>query len=447
MKMRISEISEAVCGKIINEYEDFEITEVVTDSRKANENSLFVPIVGERLNGHDYIKNAAENGCRVCLSSENTETDICVIRVEDTEKALGALAAYHMKKVNPFRIAVTGSVGKTTTRDYIAAVVKKAGKTLKTMGNFNNNIGLPMTVLNLTDEKYTVLEMGMDRFGEIDYLSDIVKPDIGVITNIGYSHLERLGSRENILKAKSEMLPHISGGGFVLLNGDDEYLPLLRERNDVKKVYFGCDNKESEITFRIKDEIKGEFEISGCVFYSRMPGRHNIYNAATAVIIGQFLRLANKEIQEGLDELELTDMRLNFQKKDGYTVICDCYNAAPDSMKASLKVLKNSEGGRKIAVLGSINELGEHRDPLLYEVGKFAAELGIDKLITVGEEALYINKGARENSLSDEINIKTNDEAKKYISELLLEEDVVLVKASRGFRLEEICDYLLGKEE
>ncbi len=446
MKLKISEIAQAVNGRIEKEYEDSVILKVTQDSRNADRDSLFVPIIGERLNGHNYIKNAADNGCIVTLSAEPVAADICVIYVEDTEKALGALASYWIEKVKPVKIAVTGSVGKTTTRDMIGAVVKKAGKTLKTMGNYNNNIGLPLTVLNLSDEKIAVLEMGMDKFGEIDYLSKIVKPDIGVITNIGYSHIEKLGSRENILKAKAEIAANISGGGFLLLNGDDEYLPMLKSRTDVKTVYFGCENKDCDITFRIKDEKNGDFELGGYSFNSGLPGRHNIYNAAAAVIIGQYLKLTNGEIQSGLDSMELTGMRLSFEKTDGYTVICDCYNAAPDSMKASLKVLKDAEGERKIAVLASINELGDLRDSLLYEVGKTVAELKIDKLITVGEEALYLNKGASENGLLDEINFKDNDSAKKYILDIVKEGDVILVKGSRGFKLEEICEYLRKDE-
>ncbi len=446
MMLNVSEIAEAVNGKISNNYEDICIDKVVTDSRIADKDSLFVPICGERLNGHDYIKNAVENGCRCVLSAEKTDADACVIEVEDTRKALGELAAYKIRKVKPITVAITGSVGKTTTRDMICAVVKKAGKTLKTQGNFNNDIGLPLTALKLTDEKYAVLEMGMSDLGEIDYLANIVKPDIGVITNIGYSHLGKLGSRENILKAKSELADHINGG-FLLLNGDDEYLPLLKERKDIRKIYFGCENKDCDITFRVINENEGEFELGGYTFFSGLPGRHNIYNAAAAVIIGQYLKLTNKEIQSGLSSVEFTKMRLSFEKKDGYTVICDCYNAAPDSMKASLKVLKEADGKRKIAVLASVNELGDARDSLLYEVGKFLAELKIDKLVTISEDALYINKGARENGLSDEINFKNNDEAKIYLKEIAQKEDVFLVKGSRSFKLEEVCDYLLGKEE
>jgi len=446
MKLKISEIAKATNGVISGKFDDAIIENVVTDSRKADSKALFVPFVGEKADGHDYINSAAKNGCLVSLSEKDIESEgITVIKVDNCEKALGRLAAFWLEKVNPVRIAVTGSVGKTTTRDMIGAVVKKAGKTLKTIGNFNNNIGLPLTVLRLSDEKYTVLEMGMDKFGEIDYLAGIVRPDIGVITNIGYSHLERLGSRENILKAKAEITEHIRCGGFLLLNGDDEYLPRLKDKTDVNKIYYGCENISSDVTFTVKDEKNGEFEIGGYTFKISQPGRHNMYNAAVAVIIGRHLKLSDEKIQEGLSEIEMTDLRLGFEKKDGFTVICDCYNAAPDSMKASLRVLKGAEGKRKIAVLASVNELGEMRDELLYDVGKFAAELKLDKLVTVGPEALAINKGARENSLTDEINLENNDLAKKYLLEYAKEGDVFLVKGSRGFKLEEICDYMLGK--
>ena len=448
MNITVREIVEATCGTVKGEIPDFTVTDVVTDSREACEGSLFVPIKGERVNGHDYIEKAGENGCTVSLSEEERVSDkVFIIRVASCEEALGKLAAYHIKKVNPLRIAVTGSVGKTTTRDMIYSVVKKSGKTLKTMGNYNNNIGLPLTVMKLTDEKIAVLEMGMDKRGEIDYLSKIVSPDIGVITNIGYSHIERLGSRDEILAAKAEMINNLNGDGVLLLNGDDEYLIKLRGKVPARVIYFGCDNPECDVLFRVKDENKGVFELGGYEFASGLPGKHNIYNAVAAVICGQLLKMPNAEIRNGLSECELTKLRLSFEKCGGYTVICDCYNAAPDSMKASLKVLKGAEGKRKIAVLSAINELGELRDVLLYDIGKFTAELGIDMLVTVGEQALAINKGAEEAGIKESINLPSNDEAKKYLKSNAICDDVYLVKGSRSFKLEEICDYMLEKGE
>lgn len=448
MNLTIREIAEATGGVISGNCPETEITGVVTDSREAAEEKLFVPIKGERVNGHDFIEKASENGCVAALCEEERVSDkVCLIHVASTVEALGKLAAYYIKKVNPIRIAVTGSVGKTTTKDMIHAVANKWGKALKTEGNYNNNIGLPLTVFRLTDEKIAVLEMGMDCRGEIDYLSKIAEPDIGVITNIGYSHIERLGSRDEILAAKAELAPNLKGDGILLLNGDDEYLVRLKNSVQRKIIYFGCENPECDIMFRVKDENKGIFELGGYEFSTGMPGKHNIYNAAAAVICGQLLKLPNREIQNGLSECRVTKLRLSFESFGGYTVICDCYNAAPDSMRASINVLASAEGKRKIAVLSAVNELGELRDSLLYEVGKYLAEAGIDKLVTVGEQALAINKGAEEGGIKESISLSSNDEAKKYLKENALEGDVYLVKGSRSYKLEEVCDYLLGKEE
>lgn len=447
MKLSISEIAQAAGGVISKKYEDKIITKVTIDSRKADCDTLFIPFVGEKVDGHDFILSASEKGCPVCFSEQERDGNLTVIRVDNCEKALGRLAKYWLDKVNPLRVAITGSVGKTTTRDLVAAVVKKYGTTLKTQGNFNNNIGLPLTVLGLTDEKAVVLEMGMDCPGEIDYLSEIVHPDIGVITNIGYSHLERLGSRENIFKAKTEILANLKDDGVMVLCGDDDFLTSLKDRDEFEKIYYGCENEICDFRIKVIDERTGKFEIDGYAFETGLPGVHNMYNAAAAVAVGRLLEVSDAEICDGLKCAELTGMRLSFEKQNGYTVICDCYNAAPDSMRASLRVLKDAEGKRKIAVLAAINELGEARDSLLYEIGKFAAEIKIDKLVTVGPEALFINKGAREAGLADEINLKNNDEAKKYLLSMAREGDVFLVKGSRGFRLEEICDYLLRKED
>ena len=448
MNMKSSLIAEITGGKIIGGTGDEIIKGAVIDSRKAAEGYLFVPLKGEKADGHDYIESAAKNGCRVSLSEKDVKAEnICLIKTKNNEEALGKIAAYHIKEVAPLKIAVTGSVGKTTTRDMIHAVVKMAGKALKTKGNFNNNIGLPLTVLELEDEKTAVLEMGMDKPGEIDYLSKIVRPDIGVITNIGYSHIEHLGSKDNILAAKAEMLDNLSEGGVMVLNGDDEYLLKLKKRTDKKLVYFGCENKDVEYPITVVDENKGIFESGGFVFSAGLPGKHNIYNASVTVIIGKMLGLSDEKIQKGLDLCEYTEMRLAFYKYNGYTVINDCYNASPDSMRASLRVLAAAEGGRKTAVLGSVAELGNMHDELMYEVGKFAASSGIDCLMTVGAEAGIINKGARDAGFSNEMNFKNNGEAKIYIKANARENDVYLIKGSRMYKMEEISDYLLGKGE
>ena len=446
MKLTVREIAKAVSGEIISKGEITEITKVCTDSRIADSECLFIPIKGDKFDGHDFLTDVTVNkGCKVVLSSEELSLkDTTVILCEDTKKAMGDLARYYIKKVNPKRIAVTGSVGKTTTKDMLASVLSNIGKTLKTDGNFNNNIGVPLTAFRLEDEKISIFEMGMNHFGEIDYLSKIVKPEIAVITNIGYSHIENLGSQEGILKAKLEIVNGMDDNGILVLNGDDPLLYSVKDKLSKKVIYYGVKNKECDIYPEVVKNM-GDFTlftVSGEEYRINIPGEHNVLNALCAVAIGKMLGGSYDEISSGLSGFRAEGIRQNIIKKDGFTIIADCYNAAPDSMVAALKVLKEYPGKRKIAVFGSVLELGSYRDKLLYELGEKIAIMGTDMLITVTEDALAINKGAEAKGFSS-VNIENNEKTLEYLRKIIKKDDVILIKGSRKYKMEEISEGLL----
>lgn len=446
MKLNIIEILNAVSGKIISEGEIKEITKICTDSRVADSQCLFIPIIGERFDAHDFLEDVITNkGCKVVLSSKEIDFPFAtVILVEDTKKAMGMLGRYYIDKLNPKRIAITGSVGKTTTKDMLGSVLSKIAPTLVTSGNFNNDIGVPLTAFRLEDEKTAVFEMGMNHFGEIDYLSKIVKPDIGVITNIGYSHIENLGSREGILKAKLEIVNGMDKEGVLVLNGDDSLLYSVKDTVPNKIIYYGVKNKESDICPE-KIENMGDyttFSVEGKEYRINVPGEHNVLNALCSIAIGKMLGGSYEEIKEGLADFRAEGIRQNIIKKDNFTVIADCYNAAPDSMRAALQVLKEYPGKRKIVVFGSVLELGSYRDKLLYKLGEDIADCGIDILITVTEDALAINKGAEAKGFAT-VNIENNEKTLEYLKNIIEDGDVILIKGSRKYKMEEISEGLI----
>jgi len=446
--MLLNEIAEAVDGVLINSHgEDIEIDSVSTDSRKINKNTLFVPIIGENADGHDFIQAAFEKGavCAFTQREKNTEK-FPLIKVKDTVKALGDLARYYKSSLNVNTVAVTGSVGKTTTKDIIASVLSQKYKVLKTEGNYNNEIGMPLTIFNMNkDTQMAVLEMGMSEFGEIDYLCKIAKPDIAVITNIGTSHIENLGSREGILKAKTEILPYIKQKGAAILNADDDMLITLKDRAGCNIIWYGIENKSGVYADNI--ELLGlsgsrcDIHLDGEVLKVFIPvaGKHMIYNAMAAAAVGKKFALSNEQITEGIRKFTPTKMRMDIKKcKNGITIINDVYNASPQSVKAALEVLKNSENSRKIAILGDMLEMGSYSNKYHFEVGEYAAKLGIDIIIAVGELSEYIKQGAEANNALKVFYFKNQEEIEP--ENILKKGDIVLVKASRGIHLENTVD-------
>ena len=439
--LSIEELVNATSGDLTSKSEEVtSINELVIDSRIANKNSVFFAIIGESLDGHKFINSAIENGCKTIIKNKSNDfeiigEDLNIIEVENTEFALGDIARYYKSKFDIPYIGITGSVGKTSTRDMVFSAVSSKFKTLKNTGNLNNQFGVPLTLANL-DKSYecAVIEMGMSGFNEIEYLVNIVNPQIGVISNIGLSHVERLGSREGIFKAKMEITTNFDENSTLIVNGDDDMLATLKGKDlkyNLKTFGFEKDNTIYCLDFEMNDNdtifnvmIDNKIE----KFYIPTVGEHNIYNAMAAILVGQTLNLTLDEIRNGLETLEITKSRMDVIKNDNYTVIDSVYNASVDSMRAALKVL-NRYKTRKVAILGDI-----------FEMGSFAEE-GHKQ---VGKDAEFISKEALENNMNKENvhHFATKEEAMENFKDILQKGDTILVKASRGMHLEEVVEFL-----
>ena len=452
----LSQLLEAVHGQLLGTYADLNtpILRVDTDSRSIHEGSVFLPLIGERFDGHAYINAALNSGAAGCLTMKEQESyreDKFYVKVADTERALRDLAVWYKSQFPIPFVAVTGSVGKTTAKDMIAAVLGTRYKVLKTEGNFNNNLGLPLTLLRLNHSyEICVLEMGMDRSGQIDYLGEIVKPDVGVITNIGDAHIEYLGSREGIFKAKCELLPHIKAGGRIVLNGDDAWLSTLRGNTAVPAVFCGKGDGldyqaqaiggdgVSFIRCRLNTPVmNGEVDIPAL-------GEHMIYPATIATAVAEYFGLTQEEIRQGLTQFVPTRMRMNIHKREGNIMILDdTYNANPQSMRAAISVLSGSHAGHKVAVLGDMLELGEFSESLHTSVGEYLGEKCVDCLVAIGPECRYMAAAARKAGVKQVFHCADKGEAMEHLKSWLRENTTFLVKASRGMRLEEISAFLL----
>lgn len=447
-KLTTDDILKATGGELICGGE-LVFSGITTDSRKAEEGMLFVPIDGERFIGHEFINAAFELGAQAAITHCDTEPVLgrTLIRVKNTFIALGDIAEYYKKKYNVPTVAVTGSVGKTTTKDIIASVMSQKYNTLKTQGNFNNEIGLPLTVFGLEKEhNAAVLEMGQSHFGEIRHLAKIGRPNVAVITNIGMSHIENLGSQEGIFKAKMEITDFFGADNTLIVNGDDKYLRTV-ENKQYKVIKYGVENPDCDVrAYDVLDKgVDGtEFSVKIGVKPYRVninvPGVHNVYNALAAVCVGLEFGIEPEKIVNGIESFELTKMRMAVEKEGGITLINDCYNASPDSVRASLKVLASAEGKRKIAVLGDILEMGGFAKDAHTALGKAVSESGADVLVTVGENARYIHDGLGDANKPETIHFEKTRYAAKHIYKLVREGDVILVKASRGMKFEMIAE-------
>lgn len=449
--IKLSTIAEVTGGKLLCGDGSRNVDNVVTDSRKLTKDCLFVPLAGEKFDGHDFIENAFDGGAAASLTAKETSAPPegrALILVEDTLRALQQIAAYYRGLFPVSVVGLTGSVGKTTTKEMTAAVLERKYRTLKTEGNFNNEIGLPLTVFRLEDSHQTaVLEMGMSGFGEIGRLSAIARPDLAMITNIGMSHIELLGSQENIYRAKSEILQNVKPGGTVIVNDDDAILRAHKEEITHRVYTVGkngdCDAVASQVQ---SDEESVRFTFSGFGRHFEVvlniPGEHNVYNALFAIAAGIHFGVEDTEIVRALAKFRPAGMRMDLIPCNGFTIINDCYNAAPDSMKAALKVLGAYEG-KKIAVLGDIACLGEYSYEAHLGVGALAAKAA-DELFTVGEQARLIAQGAFEGGM-DSAKIHSFDAVAELLPQLpaALESGChVLVKASRVMELERVTKFL-----
>ena len=449
--MQVKEIVKVVHGELLQGSEETKITSFSNDTRTLEKGALYIPIIGEVFDGHTFINNAYENGAIATFSSnrkDNYPQDLIVIYVEDTRKALQDLA--HYKRINQQVkvVGITGSVGKTSTKDMIASVVSTKYKTLKTIGNYNNDIGLPLTILRLQEEEVMVLEMGMNALNEIALLSQIARPDIAVITNIGSSHIGNLGSRENILKAKLEIIDGINQDGQLIVNGDNDLLRKYyqeKPQTSYQVICYGYQNSNEIMATNLDiQETRSSFDYKQTRFTVNVAGAHFVSNALASIAVGEALNIALEDIKKGIETFELTKNRSDIlELNKGITIIDGTYNANADSMKASLDVLSNYKDRRKIAVLADMLELGEYTVSLHEEVGKHAFKKDIDMLIAIGELSKSIIKGA--NGLKHCYWFMNKEEAFRFLMEIIDYNDVILLKGSNAMKLKEVVSKL--KEE
>jgi len=457
--LTLKQLAESANGTLLNCDEKIYAADIVTDSRKVSDGAVFVALRGEKFDGHNFTAQAIAAGAVCCVvdkSFENTG-NLPVIMVEDTYAALRDMARCYRGEFLIPSVGITGSVGKTSTKDMVASVLAAGFAVLKTEGNFNNEIGLPLTAFRLSKSNdIAVFEMGMSAFGEISRLTRIAAPDVAIITNIGYSHIEHLGSQENILKAKLEILEGLSPAGTVILNGDDEFLRGQIGNLPFETLTYGIENKNCDIVAenikKFSDRTEFEVKVDGkpVKLTVNVPGLHHVYNALAAILCGVIYNMSMAKIAEGVAAFTPSGMRQNTVELNDYVIIKDCYNASPTSMKSGLEVLSvtppkfKDESCRKVAVLGDMLELGDFSEEAHRGVGALCCNYDLGCLVAVGKNAEFVAKGAIENGFnSSELYVfYDNNAAKSHIMEILRPNDVILFKGSRGMRLEEIADFI-----
>lgn len=449
MELNFLELLEAIEGDIVIEAEKKEFNKLSTDTRKIENNNIFLAINGENFNGNKYVKEAMQKGASIAIvdeilfNKEELNNNITVIKVNNTEVALLKLANYYRNKLGVKVVSVTGSCGKTSTKDLIAGFLSYKYKVFKTKGNFNNQIGLPLMILELDSSiDVAVLEMGMSDLGEIHTLAETARPDIAVITNIGLSHIENLKTQDNIMKAKLEITDFFNENNTLIVNGEDERLKELRNKSfKVSKIGY---NHEYDVyaTNIILEEEQTKFDahLNGetYTFALKIPGKHNVLNAMLAIKVADELGISLEDMNKGIANIEATSMRLQVIKKDKITIINDCYNASPDSMKSSLDVLSMYKAGRKVAILGTMNELGEESKVAHKDVGTYATSK-VDLLIAIGSYSQSFKDGFKGKAI--EI-YDTKEDFINNVHLLIKENDTILVKASRGMKFEDIVNSL-----
>ncbi len=453
--LRVREIMEAVHGRLLGDERDVErtVSVVDTDSREITPGSLFLPLMGERFDGHAYINAALEAGAAGCLTQRERESYLpgkFYIKVESTYKALRDLALWYKDRFPIPVVAVTGSVGKTTTKDMIAAVLGEKFNVLKTEGNKNNDIGVPLTLLRLGREhQIAVLELGINHPGEMDYLSGIARPDVVVMTNIGDAHIENFGARENTLAVKAEVFHHARPGALAVLSGDDALLVTLKGKTPGKAVFCGrgegLDYRawELESDWRSQLSCRVDTPRGSCRMDIPSLGEHMIYPTLMAAAVAEHFGMTLEEIAAGVRNFAPTKMRMNILSRgEDVTILDDAYNANPQSMKAAIQVLDGYTGDYKIAVLGDMFELGSMAPVLHAGVGEFLGHSHIDCLVAIGELAKNIYDGAMRTQVPECYYFEGKEEALPTLQSLIRPGATVLVKASRGMAFETITQYL-----
>ncbi|WP_017208867.1 UDP-N-acetylmuramoyl-tripeptide--D-alanyl-D-alanine ligase [Clostridium beijerinckii] len=450
MDLNLAEIIKAVDGEIIVKNNEGIFNKISTDTRKIQENNLFIALKGENFNGNDYTIQAIEKGASIIIIDdvkfkiEDLKNRGTIIKVKDTKEALGDLARFYRKKIGVKVVGITGSTGKTSTKDLVAAFLSGKYKVFKTQGNFNNEIGLPLMIFELSkDYDIAVLEMGMSNFGEINKLASIALPDVGAITNIGVAHIEYLKTRENILKEKMSITDFFENKNSLIVNCENDMLKTIVECDKFNLERVGYDSTYNLYAKNIKltsentsfDVVTDDNE--NYRFTLNMVGEHNVLNALIGIQIARNFGLTFEEMEKGLGNFNATSMRLEVINKDKFTIINDSYNANPDSMKAALEVLKNYSGSRKIAVLGTMGELGDYAEEAHIQVGEFAKDKA-DILLTTGEFKEYYKKGFGERTMVFE----SKQELMQRLTDMIKVKDTILIKASRSAKFEEITKYL-----
>ncbi|MGL5150780.1 MAG: UDP-N-acetylmuramoyl-tripeptide--D-alanyl-D-alanine ligase [Clostridium sp.] len=444
MELTFKELIEAVNGELIIENENKSFNKLSIDTRKIQKDNVYLAIKGSNFNGNDYTIEALKKGASIAIIDEvNFEIEECeslgnVIKVNNTKEALLSLAKYYRNKLGLKVIGVTGSTGKTSTKDLLAAFLSGKYNVFKTKGNFNNDIGLPLMVLELNSEiDVAILEMGMSDLGEIHTLAKVASPDIGVITNIGLSHIENLKTQDNILKAKMEITDFFDKDNILIINGEDKYLNTVNNKeykiiktglSDKFEIY-ASDVKTTDETTKFTCEYNGKKE----EFTLPMIGAHNVLNGLLGIGVSLQLELTFDEMRNGISNLEATSMRLEIIKGNVGRIINDCYNASPDSMRAALDVLNNSKG-RKVAILGTMRELGSEAKTAHKETGEYATSTS-DVLIVCGEYQEDYKEGYNNKNIYC---FENKEELINALKTIIKGEDNVLVKASRGEKFEEI---------
>ena len=442
--MSLRNIAAACGGQYFGEESklDMEVTGVAIDSRKVADGYLFVPIKGARVDGHDFIPQVMANGALCTLSERKLDTNHPYILVDSSEQALKDIAEHYRKALDIKVVGITGSVGKTSTKEMIASVLSQKYNVLKTAGNFNNEIGLPLTIFNIRDEhEVAVLEMGISDFGEMTRLTKMARPDICVITNIGLCHLENLIDRDGVLKAKTEMFIHKQPDAKIILNGDDDKLITVKDAQ-----FFGLSTERDAYADNIHSlSLRG----TTCTLHLGdnsidvlipIPGHHMVYNALAGAMVGRELGLTSEEIKAGIEALVPVSGRNNMISTDSFLIIDDCYNANPISTKASIDVLATADT-RKVAILGDMFELGENEKELHRGVGEHAAEKEIDVLVCIGPLSTHTAEGALGKKTAVH-HFSTKADFLSQAETLLCKDDCVLVKASHGMEFPEIVEKL-----
>lgn len=450
--LKVKDIIEICNGILLQGDINIECNNFCKDTRIIEKNDVYVGIKGDNFDGNDFYLDALEKGASVCILDKKVNiprmySNSTVVLVDDTIKCLQELAKYKISKFSGKVIAITGSVGKTSTKDMVYSVVNTKYKTLKTIGNNNNHIGLPLTILKHKDEEVMILEMGMNNFNEISLLTNIAKPDIAVITNVGTAHIGNLGSRENILKAKLEIKEGLKKEGTLIINNDNDMLHSYYLENTKDNIItIGIDNDSVYLAKNINyKENSTTFTIDNKEYIVNVPSKVFVYNSLVAYAVGKQLNIDENLIKQGIENFILTKNRLDIKtNKKGVIIIDDTYNASFDSVKASLEILKNRKEQRKIAILGDILELGEFSESIHRSISKEVIDAGIDILITVGNDIKYLTDELKNNNYNKEIyNFSKYDETYELLNKILKKDDVILLKASHGINLTEVVNHLM----